>query len=246
MRHTRDARGETRMKKVKPLYEGKAKILWETDDPASLVQEFKNDATAFDGTKHEVIEGKGRLNNLISSHLFALLNSEGIRTHFIERISDTEMVVERLEMLPVEVVVRNAAAGSLVRRLGIPEGKRFDPPIVEFYLKDDDLHDPIIAEDHIYAMELAVPQQVAAMRRESLAINVILRNFLRERGIDLVDFKLEFGAKDGELVLGDEISPDTCRYHDAETGEIMDKDRFRKDLGGFLEAYNEILTRVSD
>jgi phosphoribosylaminoimidazole-succinocarboxamide synthase len=233
------------MKKAKPLYEGKAKILWETDDPAYMVQQFKNDATAFDGTKHEVIEGKGRLNNLISSHLFGLLNAEGIRTHFVERISDTEMVVERLEMLPVEVVVRNVAAGSLVRRLGIPEGKRFDPPIVEFYLKNDDLHDPILSEDHIYAMSLATPQQVAIMRREALAINVILRNFLRDRDIDLVDFKLEFGKKDGELILGDEISPDTCRYHDARTGEIMDKDRFRKDLGGFLEAYNEVLSRVS-
>jgi phosphoribosylaminoimidazole-succinocarboxamide synthase len=233
------------MKKVKPLYEGKAKILWETDDPATMVQEFKNDATAFDGTKHEVIEGKGRLNNLISSHLFGLLNAEGIRTHFVERISDTEMVVERLEMLLVEVVVRNIAAGSLVRRLGIPEGRRFDPPIVEFYYKNDALHDPIFTEDHIYAMRLATPQQVAVMRREALAINVILRNFLKERGIDLVDFKLEFGVKDGELVLGDEISPDTCRYHDAETGEIMDKDRFRQDLGGFLEAYHEVLERVS-
>jgi phosphoribosylaminoimidazole-succinocarboxamide synthase len=233
------------MKKVKPLYEGKAKILWETDDPAYMVQEFKNDATAFDGTKHEVIEGKGRLNNLISSHLLGLLNAEGIRTHFVEKTSDTEMVVERLEMLLVEVVVRNIAAGSLVRRLGIPEGQRFDPPLVEFYYKNDDLHDPIFTEDHIYAMELATPQQVAVMRREALAVNVILRNFLKERGIDLVDFKLEFGVKDGELVLGDEISPDTCRYHDAKTGEIMDKDRFRQDLGGFLEAYNEVLTRVS-
>jgi phosphoribosylaminoimidazole-succinocarboxamide synthase len=233
------------MKKVKPLYEGKAKILWETDDPAYMVQEFKNDATAFDGTKHEIIEGKGRLNNLISSHLFSLLNAEAIRTHFVERISDNEMVVERLEMLSVEVVVRNIAAGSLVRRLGIPEGHRFDPPLVEFYLKSDDLHDPIISEDHVLAMELATPQQIALMRREALAINILLRNFLRGRGIDLVDFKLEFGKKDGDLVLGDEISPDTCRFHDIETGEIMDKDRFRQDLGGFLDAYTEVLSRVS-
>lgn len=233
------------MKKVKPLYEGKAKILWETDDPGYMVQEFKNDATAFDGTKHEVIEGKGRLNNLISSHLFGLLNAEGIRTHFVERTSENEMVVERLEMLLVEVVVRNIAAGSLVRRLGIPEGQRFVPPIVEFYLKNDDLHDPIISEEHVLAMELATPQQIAFMRREALAINIILRNFLRGRDIDLVDFKLEFGKKNGDLVLGDEISPDTCRFHDAETGEIMDKDRFRQDLGGFLNAYTEVLSRVS-
>ena len=234
------------MRKVKPLYEGKAKILWETEDPAFMIQQFKNDATAFDGTKHEVIEGKGRLNNLISSHLFGLLNAEGIRTHFVERISDNEMVVERLDMLLVEVVVRNVAAGSLVRRLGIAKGKRFDPPIVEFYLKNDDLHDPIMTEDHILAMGLATPQQIALMRREALAINVVLGNFLRSRGIDLVDFKLEFGVKDGRLVLGDEISPDTCRFHDAESGEIMDKDRFRQDLGGFLDAYNEVLSRVSE
>jgi phosphoribosylaminoimidazole-succinocarboxamide synthase len=228
------------------LYEGKAKILWETENPAYMVQEFKNDATAFDGTKHEVIQGKGRLNNLISSHLFGLLNAEGIRTHFVERMSDHEMIVERLEMLPVEVVVRNIAAGSLVRRLGIAEGTRFDPPLVEFYLKNDELHDPIMSEDHILAMNLATPEQIALMRREALAINIVLGNFLKGRGIDLVDFKLEFGSKDGHLVLGDEISPDTCRFHDAATGEIMDKDRFRQDLGGFLDAYNEVLSRVSE
>lgn len=233
------------MKKTNALYEGKAKILWETEDPGLMVQEFKNDATAFDGTKHDVIEGKGRLNNLISSHLFTLLRQEGLRTHFVEKVSDTEMVVERLEMLPVEVVVRNVAAGSLVRRLGIEEGTRFDPPIVEFYLKDDALHDPILAEEHLLAMSLATPEQAAEMKRAALTVNVVLRNFLRQRNIDLIDFKLEFGTKNGELVLGDEISPDTCRFHDASTGEIMDKDRFRQDLGGFIEAYNEVLGRVS-
>lgn len=233
------------MKKTKPLYEGKAKILWETDDPALMVQEFKNDATAFDGTKHEVIEGKGRLNNTISSHLFGLLNGKGIRTHFRERISETEMVVERLSMLRVEVVVRNVAAGSLVRRLGIEKGTTFDPPIVEFYLKDDALHDPILSEEHVRALGLATPAQVDEMKTRALAVNETLRSFLLERGMTLVDFKLEFGTAGGELVLGDEISPDTCRFHDAGTGEIMDKDRFRQDLGGFLEAYNEVLSRVS-
>ncbi len=233
------------MKKVNPLYEGKAKILWETDDPALMVQEFKNDATAFDGTKHEVIEGKGRLNNTISSHLFGLLNEKGIRTHFREKISETEMVVERLEMLPVEVVVRNVAAGSLVRRLGIEKGATFDPPIVEFYLKDDSLHDPILSEEHIRVMGLATPEQVTGLKNAALAVNETLGSFLLERNMRLVDFKLEFGTVGGELVLGDEISPDTCRFHDAKTGEIMDKDRFRQDLGGFLEAYNEVLSRVS-
>jgi len=233
------------MQKTRPLYEGKAKILWETDDPELMVQEFKNDATAFDGTKHEVIEGKGKLNNTISSHLFGLLNEKGVRTHFRERISETEMVVERLEMLRVEVVVRNIAAGSLVRRLGIREGTTFEPPIVEFYLKDDDLHDPILSEEHVRALGLATTEQVDEMKRRALTVNETLRTFLSERNMRLVDFKLEFGTKGGELVLGDEISPDTCRFHDATTGEIMDKDRFRQDLGGFLEAYSEVLSRVS-
>ena len=233
------------MEKTRPLYEGKAKILWETDDPRLMVQEFKNDATAFDGTKHEVIDGKGKLNNTISSHLFDLLNREGVRTHFSERISETEMVVERLDMLRVEVVVRNIAAGSMVRRLGVEEGTTFEPPIVEFYLKDDALHDPILSEEHVRALGLASPEQVEEMKRRALEVNRLLGKFLLERGIRLVDFKLEFGTRDGELVLGDEISPDTCRFHDASSGEIMDKDRFRQDLGGFLEAYNEVLSRVS-
>ncbi|MCK4679558.1 phosphoribosylaminoimidazolesuccinocarboxamide synthase [bacterium] len=233
------------MKKTKALYEGKAKILWETDSPQYMVQEFKNDATAFDGRKHEVIAGKGVLNNRISSHLFGLLKDEGIRTHFIEKISDNEMVVERLEMLRVEVVVRNVAAGSICRRLGIEALKRFHPPIVEFYLKDDDLHDPIITEDHIRVMELATQSQVDQMRRDALTINTVMRGFLEQRGMVLVDYKLEFGLKGDELVLGDEISPDTCRFHDAKTGEIMDKDRFRQDMGGFIEAYTEVLERVS-
>jgi phosphoribosylaminoimidazole-succinocarboxamide synthase len=233
------------MKKMRPLYEGKAKILWETDEPEYMVQEFKNDATAFDGTKHEVIAGKGVLNNTISSHLFGLLRDRGLRTHFVEKTSDSEMIVERLDMLPVEVVVRNVAAGSMVKRLGIEKGRRFDPAIVEFYLKDDALHDPILSEEHVRALGLATPEQIDELKRRALEVNVIMGAFLRERGIVLVDFKLEFGLKNGELVLGDEISPDTCRFHDAKTGEIMDKDRFRQDLGGFIEAYNEVLNRVS-
>lgn len=234
------------MKKTRKLYEGKAKILWETDDPALMVQEFKNDATAFNGVKHEVIEGKGRLNNLISSSLLALMDREGVRTHFIERISETEMVVERLDMMPIEVVVRNVAAGSMVKRLGVEEGRRFDPPIVEFYLKDDDLGDPVLSEEHVRALGLATPGEIDEIKQEALKVNEVMSAFLGERGIVLVDFKLEFGKLEGEIVLGDEISPDTCRFHDAESGEIMDKDRFRQDLGGFLEAYAKVLQRVSD
>jgi phosphoribosylaminoimidazole-succinocarboxamide synthase len=233
------------MTKTERLYEGKAKILWKTDSAEHLVQEFKDDATAFDGTKHAVIAGKGRLNNAISSRIFEMLGAAGLRTHFVRRLSEREMLVERLAMLPVEVVVRNSAAGSIVRRLGAEPGMRFSPPLVEFFLKNDALHDPMIADDHILALGLAPEGAAAEMRKRALAVNEVLRRFLGERGIDLVDFKLEFGLKGSELVLGDEVSPDTCRLHDAATGRIMDKDRFRQDLGGFLEAVGEILDRVT-
>ena len=233
------------MRKTKPLYEGKAKILWETDSPGRMVQEFKDDATAFNGVKHEIISGKGVLNNRISSHFFTLLNEAGVTTHFVEKLSDSEMLVDRLEMLPIEVVVRNVAAGSMVKRLGIEAGRRFDPPIVEYYLKDDDLNDPILSEEHVAALGLTTHELLAEIRTAAIKVNDILTGFLDERGIRLVDFKLEFGLKDGCLVLGDEISPDTCRFHDKTSDRIMDKDRFRQDLGGFIEAYNEILDRVS-
>ncbi len=233
------------MRKTKPLYEGKAKILWETDEPGRMVQEFKDDATAFNGVKHEVILGKGVLNNQISSHFFRLLEEAGVRTHFVEQISDSEMVVERLSMLALEVVVRNIAAGSLVKRLGVEQGTVFDPPIVEFYLKDDDLNDPILAEEHVRALGLATDEQVAHLKETALTVNRVLTGFLSERNTRLVDFKLEFGTAGDEVVLGDEISPDTCRFHDSSSGEIMDKDRFRQDLGGFIDAYREVLDRVS-
>ncbi len=233
------------MRKTNPIYEGKAKIMWETDEPGHMVQEFKDDATAFNGVKHEVIAGKGVLNNQISSHFFQLLEKAGVRTHFVERISESEMVVERLEMLPLEVVVRNVAAGSLVKRLGIESGTTFDPPIVEFYLKDDGLGDPILSEEHVRAMGLATDEQVTELKRVALKVNSVLTEFLSERNTRLVDFKLEFGTVNGETVLGDEISPDTCRFHDAGSGRIMDKDRFRQDLGGFIDAYREVLDRVS-
>lgn len=233
------------MRKTKPLYEGKAKILWETDSPGRMVQEFKDDATAFNGVKHEIISGKGVLNNRISSHFFTLLNEAGVTTHFVEKLSDSEMLVDRLEMLPIEVVVRNAAAGSMVKRLGIEAGRRFDPPIVEYYLKDDGLNDPILSEEHVTALGLTTHELLAEIRTAAIKVNSVLTRFLDERGIRLVDFKLEFGLKDGRLVLGDEVSPDTCRFHDKTSDRIMDKDRFRQDLGGFIEAYNEVLDRVS-
>ena len=233
------------MRKTKPLYEGKAKILWETDEPGRMVQEFKDDATAFNGVKHEIISGKGVLNNQISSHFFRLLEKAGVRTHFVEQISDSEMLVERLSMLALEVVVRNIAAGSLVKRLGVEQGTVFDPPIVEFYLKDDDLNDPILSEEHVRALGLATDAQVAHLKQAALTVNRVLTEFLSARSTRLVDFKLEFGMSGDEVVLGDEISPDTCRFHDAASGKIMDKDRFRQDLGGFIDAYREVLDRVS-
>jgi phosphoribosylaminoimidazole-succinocarboxamide synthase len=233
------------MTKREKLYEGKAKILWTTDSPEHMVQEFKDDATAFDGTKHAVVRGKGQFNNAISSRLFEMLRDAGVRTHFVRKLSEREMLVERLRMLPVEVVVRNSAAGSIVKRLGATPGARFDPPLVEFFLKNDALHDPLITEDHIRALGLAPAGAAALMRERALAVNDVLRGFLAGRGVDLVDFKLEFGMKGDEIVLGDEVSPDTCRLHDASTGRIMDKDRFRQDLGGFMEAYGEVLDRVT-
>ena len=197
------------------------------------------------GTKRAVVAGKGRLNNAISSRIFEMLGNAGIRTHFVRKLSEREMLVERLAMLPIEVVVRNVAAGSLVKRLGIVEGTAFDPPIVEFYLKNDALHDPMLTEEHIRAMSLAPVARVTETRRIALAVNAALRSFLRARNVALVDFKLEFGMKGDDLVLGDEISPDTCRFHDVRTGEVLDKDRFRRDLPGFIEAYREILARIS-
>ncbi|NPA58025.1 MAG: phosphoribosylaminoimidazolesuccinocarboxamide synthase [Aquificae bacterium] len=232
------------MEKREKLYEGKAKIIYATDEPDKVIAYYKDDATAFDAIKKATIKGKGELNNRIASFFFDLLNREGIPTHFIKQLSDREMLIKRVEIIPVEVVVRNLAAGSIVRRLGIPEKTKFEPPLVEFYLKNDELHDPILCEQHIYAMGLATPEEVAKMRELALKVNEILKKFMEEQGITLVDFKLEFGRKDGEIVLADEISPDTCRFWDKKTGESLDKDRFRFDLGDLVEGYRKILEKL--
>ena len=231
------------MERKEKLYEGKAKILYLTDEPDKVIAYYKDDATAFDAIKKATIKGKGELNNTIASYLFEYLNEKGVPTHFIKKLSDREMLLYKVEIIPVEVVIRNLAAGSIVKRLGIPEKTEFNHPLVEFYLKNDELHDPIICEQHIYAMNLATPDEVQQMREITLKVNELLKDFMKENGIILVDFKLEFGRKDGKILLADEISPDTCRFWDAKTGEKLDKDRFRFDLGDLIEGYKKVLEK---
>jgi len=232
--------------KKRKLYEGKAKVVYETEDPNKLILEFKDTATAFDGVKKAELKGKGSLNNEISSLIFEILNGKGMRTHFIEKLSDREMLVWRAERFLVEVVVRNVAAGSVVKRLGFKEGEEFKKPLVEFFYKNDELHDPMVCEAHIELMDLAPIEFIPQMKRIALEVNEILKNFFEEHGIRLVDFKLEFGKlPDGSLGIVDEISPDSMRLWDAKTGEKLDKDRFRFDLGDLLEGYRKILNQIS-
>jgi phosphoribosylaminoimidazole-succinocarboxamide synthase len=226
------------------LYEGKAKKMFRTDDPALLLVEFKDDATAFDGEKKDQLADKGILNNRLSEIFFSFLEKKGVKTHYMERLSDREMLVKALEIIPVEVIVRNIAAGSISKRLGIPEGMTLKKTVLEFSLKNDKLHDPMINNYHIYALDLATPEEMAVIEKEALKINELLQSYLKEKGIVLVDFKLEFGRHKGEVILGDEISPDTCRLWDSDSGEKLDKDRFRRDMGGVIEAYREVLQRL--
>lgn len=236
---------ETKVKKKKKLYEGKAKIVYETDNEDLLIQEFKDDATAFDGEKKGKIKAKGSVNNQVSAHLFTYLENYHIPTHFVGQLSDNSMVINRLQMIPVEVVMRNIATGSLVKRFGVEEGKELEHPILEFYLKDDEKHDPMINEDHVVAFGHANEDEIRLIKRYTMKINAVLKSFFHRRNMLLVDFKLEFGrGKNGKIKLGDEISPDTCRFWDIESGEKMDKDRFRHDLGNVEEAYQEVLSRV--
>jgi phosphoribosylaminoimidazole-succinocarboxamide synthase len=227
------------------LYEGKAKIIYATDDPDRVSQKFKDDATAFDGRKKGSIENKGVRNATISAHLFKVVEDAGVPTQLIEQTADDTLLTHHLKMFPVEVIVRNFAAGSIVKRLGFEEGAEFKKPMVEYFLKDDELHDPLITCAHIEELELVTEDERKQLKELALKVNGALSSFFNERGIILVDFKLEFGAdKDGVIRLGDEISPDTCRLWDAETKKKLDKDRFRQDLGGVEDAYAEILDRV--
>lgn len=233
------------MEKQDFLYEGKAKRIFATENQDLVIVEYKDDATAFNGLKKGRIANKGVMNNKIASFFFELLAREGVESHFVRRLSEREMLVKKLEIVKVEVVVRNIAAGSLAKRLGLAEGTPMSRPVLEFYYKDDALGDPMINEYHIYAINLATPEQVSELSGISLRINEILQSFLKDRGVILVDFKLEYGVHNGQLLLGDEISPDTCRFWDAGTMEKLDKDRFRRDLGGVEEAYEEILRRLT-
>ncbi|MFQ5574185.1 MAG: phosphoribosylaminoimidazolesuccinocarboxamide synthase [Terriglobia bacterium] len=226
------------------LYEGKAKIIYDTDEAGIVISSFKEAATAFDGKKKDEISGKGAANAQISAVLFKVLEAEGVKTHFKELVSDHELATIHLDMLGVEVVVRNIAAGSLAKRLGYSEGTRLKAPVVEFYYKNDDLGDPLLTRSHIGELGLATASRVEEMRAVGLRVNEVLLDFFARRGMELVDFKLEFGMSGDDLVLADEISPDTCRLWDVETGQKLDKDRFRRDLGGVGEAYQEVLRRV--
>jgi phosphoribosylaminoimidazole-succinocarboxamide synthase len=229
----------------KPLYEGKAKRIYATDDEQIVLVEYKDSATAYNGQKKADITGKGRLNNEITSLLFLKLKEQGIESHFIERVSETEQLVKKVTIIPLEVVVRNIAAGSLANRLGIEEGRELTNPIVEFYLKNDELGDPLVTIDHILELQVATAQAATILREKALHINTVLSSFFNELGIRLIDFKLEFGTdKDGQILLADEISPDTCRLWDKETNEKLDKDVFRRDLGSLTDAYENILARL--
>ncbi len=232
------------MTKGNMLYEGKAKKIFLTEKDDELIQYFKDDATAFNAEKRGTILEKGIVNNAISAKLFQHLADAGIPSHFIQQINDREMLTRRVKIIPVEVVVRNRTTGSIVKRLGLDEGLIIDPPLVEFFYKDDSLGDPLISEDHIRLLKLATPSQIEELRQQALKINEVLKPFFQKRGMMLVDFKLEFGFWNGQIILADEISPDTCRFWDIQTGERMDKDRFRKDLGRIEETYQEVLKRV--
>jgi phosphoribosylaminoimidazole-succinocarboxamide synthase len=226
------------------LYEGKAKKIFATDKLDQVVHYFKDDATAFNGQKRGTIEGKGIVNNKMSERLFRLLEAGGVPTHFIQRLSDREMLTKKVTIVPIEVVVRNVVAGSLAKRLGLKDGEAIEPPIVEFYYKNDALGDPLITDEHVRLLKLATPGMVREVKDLVIKVNALLLPFFRERRMKLVDFKLEFGIHHNSLILADEISPDTCRFWDMGTGESMDKDRFRKDLGKIEEAYQEVLKRV--
>jgi phosphoribosylaminoimidazole-succinocarboxamide synthase len=237
--------------KDKLLYEGKAKKLWSLKGPDGqtvddrVIQEFKDDATAFNGEKRGSWAHKGEVNNAVSSAIFRMLESKGIKTHFIDQPSANEMLIRKVEIVPLEVIVRNRAAGSFVKRYGAKEGLEFAEPTFEFSYKNDALGDPLINDSHAVALGLANKQEIAEIRVKALKVNELLKQFFLERGILLVDFKLEFGRHNGEILLSDEISPDTCRFWDATTLQKLDKDRFRQDLGGVEEAYAEMLKRVT-
>lgn len=233
------------MERMQLLYEGKAKRVFATDDPGLVIVSYKDDATAFDGAKKGTIAGKGAINNQMSNFLMRKLEKAGVPTHFVEELNERETVVKKVSIIPLEVIVRNVSAGSFARRYGVEEGIVFDEPTIEFSYKNDDLHDPLLNDYHAVALKLAGWEEIERIRQYAFAVNDFLKAELAACGVTLVDFKLEFGRlPDGSIVLADEISPDTCRFWDARTGEKLDKDRFRRDLGNVEGAYQEMSRRL--
>ncbi len=233
------------MEKKELLYEGKAKKVYKTDDEDLLIVSYKDDATALDGLKKGTISGKGAINNRMSNHLMQILEKNGVHTHFVEELNDRDTVVKKVSIVPLEVIIRNVSAGHFAQRYGVKEGIIFAEPTIEFSYKNDDLHDPLLNSYHAIALGLATREEIEIIKAASFKVNKILSEYFLSLGVRLIDFKLEFGkTKDGQIILADEISPDTCRFWDAKTGEKLDKDRFRRDMGGVEEAYNEMMRRV--
>ena len=235
------------MQKLEQIYEGKAKKVYKTDDPELYIVDYKDDATAFNGLKKGTIAGKGIINNQMSNRLMQMIDQKGVPTHFVRELSERETLVKKVSIVPLEVIVRNIAAGSFSNRYGVDEGMVFEEPVIEFSYKNDALGDPLLNTDHALALKVATRAEIDTIKSYALKVNSILKAFWAECGVTLVDFKLEFGkTTDGSIILADEISPDTCRLWDSATGEKLDKDRFRRDLGGVEEAYAEIMKRLVD
>ncbi len=235
------------MNKIEQLYEGKAKKVFSTEDPNVVIVSYKDDATAFDGLKKGTITGKGAINNQMTNFLMRQLEKVGVPTHFVEELSERETAVKKVDIVPLEVIVRNISAGSFAKRYGVEEGVVFDAPTVEFSYKNDELGDPLLNTAHALALKLATPEEIDTIKKYAFAVNDFLKDFWAKCGVTLVDFKLEFGRLvDGTIVLADEISPDTCRLWDSKTHEKLDKDRFRRDLGGVEDAYAEVMRRMNE
>lgn len=232
------------MQKTNLLYEGKAKKVYATDEPGYCIVDYKDDATAFNGLKKGTIAGKGVVNNRMSNYMFQKLEEAGVPTHFVKELSERETLVKKVEIVPLEVIVRNKAAGSLAKRLGLEEGVPMRIPVLEFCYKNDDLGDPMVNEYHILAADFATKEEVDTISAMALKVNEFMCEFFRSVNIELIDFKLEFGRCEGKILLADEISPDTCRFWDINTHEKLDKDRFRRDMGGVEEAYAEVMKRI--
>ncbi len=233
------------MKKLEQLYEGKAKKVFATDDPDIVIVDYKDDATAFNGLKKGTIAGKGVINNKMSNMMFRIMEQHGIPTHYVEELSDRETAVKKVKIVPLEVIIRNTAAGSFSKRYGVPEGKKLPVTVLEFSYKNDDLGDPLINDSQALAMELATPEEIQTIKNMALKVNEVMKEFFKTLNINLIDFKLEFGRFKGQIILADEISPDTCRFWDMTTGEKLDKDRFRRDMGGVEDAYKEVFARLT-